>query len=90
MRRVSIISFTFVCVLVCIVMEERERKRSEVLIYFSDNGRRGREKIVKEADRNFMREGRSGEKDGNDRVWVLIRNDCPNFGQIKIGRPDGV
>jgi len=31
-----------------------------------DNGCRGREKIVEEADKNFMKEGGNGKKDRNN------------------------
>jgi len=40
-----------------IITEEREYREEIESVYFMDNGCRGREKIIKEADRNFMREG---------------------------------
>jgi len=47
----------------CRVVMERERKRSEVLIYFADSGRRGKEKIMKEEDRNLLhKEEGNGEE----------------------------
>jgi len=58
-----------------------------LLIYFSDNGRRGREKIVKKTDRNFTREGGSGEEHGNNRVWVLNRYGCPISDRSKSAGP---
>jgi len=37
-----------------------------------------------------MRERRIWEEDGNNCVWVLARDDSPEFGQIEIIRPDGI
>jgi len=45
-----------------------------------DSDRRGREKIIKEKDMNFIRKGKNEKKDGNDCVWILTRNGWPDFG----------
>jgi len=51
------------------------RRGSEMwLIYCADSGRREREKIKKDADRNFIGKGRNRKKDGNDGVWILTRD----------------
>jgi len=66
-----------------IITEERECREEVESVYFTDNGYRGREKIIEEADRNFMRKGRNRKKNRNNCIWVLTRYDSP--GQIKIG-----
>jgi len=53
-----------------------------------DNGCREREKIVEEADRNFMREEENEKKDRNNCIWVLNRDSRPDFRQIV--RSDGI
>jgi len=72
-----------------IITEEREYREEVESVYFTDNGCRGREKIIKEADRNFMKKGGNEKKNRNNCIWVLTRDD-PDFGQIKIGRPDEI
>jgi len=51
-----------------------------VSIYFADSGPQGREKIMKEKDKNFIRKRGNGKKDGNNCVWILIRDGRPDFG----------
>jgi len=45
-----------------------------LFIYFADGGHRGKEKIIKEENRNFIKKGGMGKKDGNNRVWILTRD----------------
>jgi len=71
-----------------IITEEKECRGEVESVYFTDNGCRGREKIIEEADRNFLRKEGNGKKNRNNGIWVLTRYDNPDFGQIKIGRPD--
>jgi len=59
-------------------------------VYFMDNGCGGREKIIKKTNGNLSRKGGSGEEHENNGIWVQRGYDCPNFGQIKISRADGV
>jgi len=73
-----------------IIIEERGYREEVESVYFTDNGCREREKIIEEVDKNFMREGGNGKKDKNNCIWVLTRDDSPDFGQIKIGRPDRI
>jgi len=71
--------------------EEGVRRGSKMwLIYFSDSGHRGREKIIEETDRNIIQKGGNGKKDGNDGVWILTQDSWSDFGQIEIIGPDGV
>jgi len=46
-------------------------RRSEVLLFFMDSGRRGREKIMKKEDKNFVKKGEIGKKDENDCARIL-------------------
>jgi len=49
-----------------IIAEESGYRKEVESVYFMDNGCRGREKIIDEADRNFMREGGNEKKDRNN------------------------
>jgi len=62
-----------------IITEEREYREEVESVYFMDhfNSCRGREKIIKEADRKWrdlMREGGNRKKDRNNCIWVLTRD----------------
>jgi len=73
-----------------IITEEREYREEIESVYFTDNGCRGREKIIEETDRNFLRRRGNGKKNRNNCILILTQDDSSDFGQIKIGRPDGI
>jgi len=49
-----------------------------------DYCRRG-EKVKKVSDGNIVREGGNGKEDGDNCIWVLTRDDDPDFEQIETG-----
>jgi len=41
-------------------------------------------------DGNIVREGGNGKKDGDNCIWVLTRDDGPDFGQIETVRTNEI
>jgi len=51
---------------------------------------RREEKVKKKPDRNIVRKGGNGKEDGDNGIWILTRDDCPDFGQIDVIRANEV
>jgi len=65
LQLIALVCMCVVCGLYEYHSGEGVRRKSKVLlIYFADGGRRGREKIIKKEDRNFIRKEGMGRKTG--------------------------
>jgi len=75
-----ILCLQFVCVdLSEYIVVQRERRKSEMSIYFANSGRRGRKKIMEKENENFVRKGEVGKKNEDDCARIFTRDNRPDF-----------